>query len=432
MIDFFQNKIVPVMMKFVNTKTMKSISNGMVRVIPLTLVGSLFLIVWNFPIPAIKNVIEMTGYSGYLLKMFFASTGIIALVASISIAYEYAQLEDVDPLGCAITSFAAFIMICPDFVMNNDAVVGGVFNMTWAGSQGMIGAIFISIMVAKLYVLFIKKDVRIKLPSQVPMGIQNSFNALVPTLIISILVTILYAIFDKAGTTMMDLIYTLLQTPLQGLVNSPFALVVSVLISTVFWWLGIHGGTINIAIFGSLLAANNLHNAEITAAGLVCSAETGAFIFEDSFNFNFIIMCGTGITVGMVIYMLFLAKSETFKAVGKLSIVPTMFCVNEPVLFGTPIVLNPMLLVPFVVTPLVSSLLAYGLIYFGVIPYPTGIYAPSLTPPIISGFIAGGWKWAALQAVIIVLSFLIYYPFIKKADEIQYEKEQQSVNIEKK
>nr|WP_243681980.1 PTS transporter subunit EIIC [Lacticaseibacillus manihotivorans] len=126
--------------------------------------------------------------------------------------------------------------------------------------------------------------------------------------------------------------------------------------------------------------------------------------------------------------MAFFAKSAQTKELGKLAFVPSLFNINEPIIYGTPIVMNPFLFIPFVATPTIIGLSMYLLMRTGILPLFSGVTVPWTTPAIISGFILGGWRLALAQAVIILLSCLIYFPFIRKVDMINYEKEQESLN----
>ncbi len=122
-------------------------------------------------------------------------------------------------------------------------------------------------------------------------------------------------------------------------------------------------------------------------------------------------------TIALVIMMVFLAKSERFKTLGKLALPANIFYINEPVIFGLPIVLNTTLIIPFVLAPLITQMLAYGLTVIGILPVLIGYQIPWSMPPIISGFIQGGWQVALFQVFSIVLTFAIYYPFFKIVDK---------------
>ncbi len=133
-------------------------------------------------------------------------------------------------------------------------------------------------------------------------------------------------------------------------------------------------------------------------------------------------------TIGLVIFLLVGAKSAQAKSLGKMSAGPALFNINEPIVFGIPIVLNPILAIPFMLTPLISGVLLYILISVGILPPFNGAYVPWTTPPIISGFLVGGWKTALWQAIMLVVTVFIYWPFAKKYDNILFEQEAEAKN----
>ena len=134
-------------------------------------------------------------------------------------------------------------------------------------------------------------------------------------------------------------------------------------------------------------------------------------------------MSGAGIVIGLVIYITFFAKSKSLRSLGKLSIVPNIFNINEPIIFGTPIVLNIYLLIPFVLVPLIIGISSYLLMYMGILPLFSGVMVPWTTPPIISGFLLCGIRGALLQIVLLLISMAIYYPFFKMLDKQEVKKE---------
>ena len=139
---------------------------------------------------------------------------------------------------------------------------------------------------------------------------------------------------------------------------------------------------------------------------------------------------GAGMTIGVVIFMVFFAKSARNKEIGKLSIVSAAFNINEPIIFGAPIVLNPIMAVPFIMMPVISGLILYFAQYTGLVPLFGGVLAPWTTPPLISGFLVGGWKLALLQLFNLSLSFFVYYPFMKKMDAMNLIEEREALEKE--
>lgn len=172
-----------------------------------------------------------------------------------------------------------------------------------------------------------------------------------------------------------------------------------------------------------LLLANNADNLALYKAGKL-TLENGGHIVTQAFMDQFITVTGSGMTIGLVVFMLVRAKSVQMKTLGKLEIVPALFNINEPILFGLPLVLNPLLAVPFILTPLISGFATYFAIYFGIIPPFNGIYVPWTTPAIISGLIVGGWQGALWQALMLVMTGFTYLPFARKYDKVLLAEEQ--------
>lgn len=169
--------------------------------------------------------------------------------------------------------------------------------------------------------------------------------------------------------------------------------------------------------------ANFMANQAILDAGMELTKANGGHIVTKQFIELFVTATGSGITIGIVIYMLAIAKSKQFKALGKISAVPAVFNINEPILFGLPIVMNPFMALPFMLTPVIVGVIEYFAISTGLCPLYSGIYVPWTTPPILSGLIAGGWRTALLQVVMIAVSAIMYFPFVRKLDLEAFEKE---------
>lgn len=417
---------IPKALKFVNLKAIIAIREGVLFTIPLFMIGSIFLLIGNFPYQPVVDLIIRNGWDGVLSQVTGATFSIVALIAVIGVAYCYAKNEKVEPLSAGFIAFAVFLITTSPYAVNEDgAMVGNVISKEWTSGQGMIAAILIGLAVGFVYSWFVKKGISIKMPAGVPEGVANSFASLIPGAILLTGAMIVYALLDKFDTTFVECIYNLFQIPLQGLTDSIPGVIVYCLVATIFWWFGVHGGTIVTGIMLPILLSNISANQAILDAGRELTIQNGANIVTDQFTAVFINLSGTGVTLGLVLYMAFFAKSKQFKQLGKLSFIPSLFNINEPVIYGTPIVMNPFLLIPFVATPTIVGILMYLGIYSGFIPPFSGVVVPWTTPPIISGFLLGGWRTALAQVFILVLSFLIYFPFMRKLDlmNLQNEKE---------
>ena len=239
-----------------------------------------------------------------------------------------------------------------------------------------------------------------------------------------------YGISEMAlKATPIELVYQVIQAPLQGMTDSFGGVLVMSFMIPFLWLFGVHGTTIVKGIMDPLLSANTAENQALLLAGKELTLDNGAHIVTQQFLDNFIIMTGAGITIGIVVYLVFFGKSKQGKQIGKLSVGPAIFNINEPITFGVPIVLNPLMAVPFLLTPVITGTIQYWAIYLGICPMYGGVLAPWTTPPILSGFIVGGWRAALLQVVILALSVIIYFPFIRAVDKM-YQKQEQAAEGE--
>lgn len=432
---FINDKLFPLILAFVTSKPITAIKDGMIATISLTLIGSIFLLLANFPYDPIKQFFIQIGIQSHMLQVFRASFNILSVVAVFSIAYQYVKHAGKDGLGAGILSTVVFFILIP----HSQAVSGvaatsqesvrliadSILPMSYTGARGMIAALIIGVLVGMVYDFFLSKGYTIKMPEGVPPNIAHSFSALTPGLVVFTLAFITNIFFvNVLGTTFVDWVYVVIQTPLTGLTGSLGGVIVIYAMISVLWWFGVHGSSLINGLVSGIHGANLLANQAILDSGLELSAATGAHIYTTQFH-DLIRITGSGITIGIVVAML-LAKSKQFKTLGKLALPPAIFNINEPITFGTPVVLNPFLFLPFVLVPVVAAIASYLLIGAGILPYYSGIIVPWTTPPIISGFITGGWKMALWQAVIIAWSIIGYYPFIKKMDQDNVKLEQKA------
>lgn len=378
-------KIIPKIMAFINLKGIQAIKDGMVYSMPLLIVGSVFLIITNFPVQAVVDVLEETGIKAVLEQANGATFNISAMIAVLGISYNYIKLEGQEPLS---------------------------------------GAIIVGLIVGFVYCWFLKKDIRIKMPAGVPEGVSNAFSALIPGAVIVVGATVIHGICSMGfHTTAMEAIYNVIQTPLQGMTDSIGGAVLMCFLTPFLWFFGVHGSTIVGGIMTGILQANSLENQALIDKGIELTVENGGHIVTMQFFDQFINVTGAGLTIGLVIYMFFMAKSKQMKTLGRLEMVPALFNINEPILFGLPIVMNPVLAFPFIAMPVISCILQYLALYTGICPLYGATQVPWTCPPIISGFLIGGWRTALLQLVIFVLSFFIYLPFARRVDKLNLVKE---------
>jgi PTS system cellobiose-specific IIC component len=265
------------------------------------------------------------------------------------------------------------------------------------------------------------------MPAGVPQGVSNQFSALIPGLVIITGTMFIFMFFKYAlGTTLIGYIFKVLQTPLQGFTDSLIGLIITTALVPFLWWFGVHGNNIVGGVMQGMQIANRLDNQAIIDSGKALTIANGGHIVTDQFMASFVTVGGSGLTLGLAILMIWFSKSDQNKALGGLSIGPGIFNINEPIIFGFPMVMNPLMFLPFVLAPTISAVVAYFAMRIGLVPLFTGVTVPWTTPPVIGGLIMGGWRMALLQVVCITISVLVYFPFFKKVDAMNLKSEQEA------
>ena len=422
--NFIEEKMVPVVSKFASLRYMRALKSGFMVIMPLTIIASVFLLITDFPItgyPEFMAKIFGPEWDSFLSPAYRATFDMMGILLAGTIAYKLAESDEVDPLPVMIISIVAYVIVTPKFVTaESGEVINKVLPMAWLGTKGVITAIIMSITSTEIYRFIVKKNLVIKLPENVPPMVYKSFFSLVPGVIVVAFALLVNGIFLTMGKSMHEFIYDILQVPLQGLRASPIAITIVAGLNGFLWWFGIHPTVVN-SIVNPLLNANSVENLELFKQGALTleNANIGTIQMIDQFA----TIGGAGMTIGLVLAMLVVAKSQRMKMLSKLSTVPAVFNINEPIVFGLPIIMNPLMLIPITLAPIVSVLIAYGAIVIGFMNPFNGVVAPWPTPPIFSGFLVSGWQGAVVQVVAIIAAFAIYYPFVLALDK-QYRAEE--------
>ena len=282
---------------------------------------------------------------------------------------------------------------------------------TYMAAQGLFVAIVLGLLNGYVYAWFINRDIQIKLPDSVPPAVARSFSAIIPGAVIITFWLIIFGLLDTFGLPNIHAIaQVVLGKPLGLLGNNIFGTMILVTLNSLFWFVGIHGGNVVNSVMQPVWLANLDANKEAYQAGLELP-----HIFTSSFMDNFVYISGGGATLGLVLVLGYLARkkktSQQTKVLAPITVVPGLFNINEPTMFGLPIVLNVLLVVPFVLAPIVNVIVAYFAMASGLVPF-TRTVATWTMPIIISGFLTtSSLMGAVLQIVIVILDILLYLPF---------------------
>lgn len=418
MMQWLERNVVPVAGKIGAQRHLVAIRDGFVSVIPPIIIGSFAILLNNFPLPTIERYQAfMMGIFGENFTMFGgniwdASYAILALLVTMAISYHLARSYHVDGLAAAILSVSTFVMLSP---FTEDWGL----SLAWTGSQGLFVALFNAIIVTELFRVLVNSRFTIKMPQGVPEGVTKSFRSLIPFLIILIGLSLLQIFMTLVvQLSVHELIFEWIQTPLLKLSNSLPAALIVVFLNHFLWFFGLHGTNIMSPIMEGVYLSASITNTELVQAGASIFGDELAIVTKAFFD-AYVFMGGSGTTLALIAAIFIVAKTSHYRTVGKLGAPGAAFNINEPIMFGMPIVLNPSLLIPFVLSPILLTIISYFAISLGFVAK-TAVAIPWTTPPIISGFLVSGhWSGVVLQLFNLTLATLIYIPFIRLSERAQ-------------
>jgi PTS system cellobiose-specific IIC component len=411
-----------------SNKYIGSISNGLMLTMTVTIIGSIFTLLDSVNIPAYQSFLTSTGLKQIIGLPATVTVGLISLYAVATISYSLAQKYGKDGLTAALLSIMSFLLLTPMAPMADKSTGIGT---RWLGSPGFFVAMIVALCVSRLYVLIVDKKIYIKMPKGVPPTVEKAFASIVPGLIITAIVLLVRGAFGATTYgNIHSFIYAFLQVPLTKLGGSWWAFIITTIAGSILWGFGIHGTMLVYSVMAPIWSTLRLDNLAAYQAG----AELPHLAPGGVFQATYITIGGSGATIGLAIALVF-AASKRYKTLGKLAILPSFLGINEPIMFGFPVVLNPRLLLPLILVPLTNVSLALSFTALGILPRLRGIGSPLGTPVLVNGFIEGGWRIPAFQLLLIGISFAIYYPFFKKldnealAEEKRLESEEASNNL---
>lgn len=415
------DKFIEFMGEFAQIRAVAALRDGFIMTTPFTICGSVFLLLANLPLPGYPEFMASIFGSDWTAPLNAVAGGtfsVLALIVVLSITYKFVENEGCDAIMASILALSTFLILMPPTIVSKGGeTVGDIIPKAWAGSNGVITAIFIAFFVSYVFCYCEKNHIGVKMPDSVPQGVAKAFTALVPGMIFFTTASVLYGLCHYIGaTTVPELIFKVIQTPLQGLSDSLAGGTIIVGLQSILFWAGIHGPNVVGGVVGPLLIANSLDNQHLIDMGMTLLNNPQAKIMTCQINDVFVKSGGCGLTLGLLIAGVFTARSQQLKSLMKMAFVPGLFNINEPIIFGLPIVFNPYLLVPFVLVPLLAMLVTYFSISLGFMAPFSAIQVPWTTPPIIAGFLLNGWQGAVVQIVNLAIATAIYFPFLRAQD----------------
>ena len=414
--DKLQNVLLSISAKVESNKYLGSIKEAFTMFVPFIIVGS-FGSMLNILVAGANGLAKWVPWLSKLSPAFttinFVTISCMSLPIAFLIGYKLAEKEQVPQLESGLIGLLSYLAVCPNTISTvveglKDPVVSSGLGSGVIGAQGLFVSMIMSILAVKLFKVLTNIDaIKIKMPDSVPTGIARSFNILIPIFIIITVFSVAGCLFNAyTGNYINVWIYNIIQVPLQALANTTVGIVILSLVNQIFWFLGFHGGIVIEGVRGPLSAAGIAENISAVQAGGVATN-----ILTRGFWTSFVVVGGGGITLSLLIAIFIFSKREDHKSIAKFSLIPGICGINEPVVFGLPLVLNPIFAIPFIINSAIAALIAIGatnigFITCGILDCPPGL------PVFITGFISYGFNGIIVQAIILAVTFVIWIPFV--------------------
>lgn len=350
----------------------------------------------------------------------YVTLSFLTIYAVFLIGIELARLNNVKGIFPGIVAVMSYLSVNPfvyEYVNadNITVIAENVLAKQYTDTKGLFLGMLVAIASIELYCWLGRQErLKLKMPDTVPTNVSESFSALFPTILtVAIIATAGFVIKAVTGMYAYDIIYNIVQRPLEGIVQGLPGILLLMFIAQVFWVIGIHGNQMVKPVREPLLLAAIAVNTEAFEAGKEIPN-----IITMPFWDMYMSMGGSGVTIGLLIAILLVSKREDMREITKLSLAPGIFNINEPVIFGMPIMLNPILAIPFIATPLITGTIGYIATSLGFAAKAV-VMVPWPMPPIVNAYLATAGDIGAVvtQIICIIVSILIYLPFVKVSNK---------------
>ena len=427
-------KLLIIADKISNQKYMSAIKNAFSTLMPVIITGAFCTLVTNVICSTTTDGISLAKVSGFawlevLSPIFnaanYATLNFFTIGAVVLIGLELGKKNGINTFAPAVIALCSYVACCPttiDFTLESGDIiqVADVFGKNYTAARGLFLGMVIAMISVEFFSWFVKSGkLKNSMTDSLPGNVATSFNVRFPAMITIILCSAVnFGVTQLTGMTLYDIIYTMLQKPLEAVMQGLPGLLILMLVAQLFWVIGIHGNQIIKPVREPLLNAAIIANTDLVNSGNFVRGDLN--IINMSFWDVYMSMGGSGVTIGLVVAIFLFSKREDYRGIAKLSLAPGIFNINETMTFGLPIMLNPIMAIPFIITPLITGAIAYFLTVIGFAD--VLVYAiPWTTPPILSAWLATGGSMTAVitQLLCIAVSILIYIPFVMAANKQQ-------------
>ena len=414
LLEKLDKRLSPIGAKIGEQRHLKSISTGMMMTLPLIVIGSIFLIIANPPVnpelvdPNTANIFMkfLLAWKNFAVENYGAITtpydmtmGMAGLMSAFTIAYCLAGEYKMNNAMAGLISTSVFLMVCAP-------ASEGSIPLSFLGADGLFVAIIIGLVSVEITRFIENKGWQVKFPDSVPPAVTSFVNSMLPLLMnIIVIYGINIIVVSTMGVNIPQAVMKIL-SPALAVVDNIWGFLAIITFGNILWILGVNGTSIIFPIVFALGIKNTGLNADLVAAGQDPS------VYMNLQMFRVAILGGAGNTIGLALLMA-KSKSAHLKSLGRLATVPGICGINEPIIFGTPIVFNPILAIPFIITPIVTVTLTYFAQVFGFIT-PGYMIDPSFTPFFVQAYLSSmDFKNVIFVFALVAISMAIYYPFFK-------------------
>ncbi|MDN6409530.1 MAG: PTS transporter subunit EIIC [Alkalibacterium sp.] len=458
--SWMEEHFLPVAAKIGSQRHLVAIRDAFIGIMPITMVGSVAVLLNVF----FRDLPTEWGMTGFVEAMspligingnvWFGSIAILALSFVFSLGYNISKSYNINALGGGVVAFSSLLVTLPQTAefsyaipgvtadnmealtdlgvnaqivgegLNLDIAQWGYIGTAYTGAAGLFTALIIGLLSSMIYVKLMDRGVTIKLPDTVPPAVSKAFAAIIPGIVAIYTAAILgYLSVSFFGLSINDLILEYIQKPLLGLSQGLFSVILVTLLVQVFWFFGLHGHNVLAPIMDGVYLPALVTNTEVYQA-TQSTADLPYLWTRVSFD-AYSQMGGSGITLGLIIAIFIFSKRKDSRTIAKLGAPMGVFNINEPVIFGMPIVLNPFYIIPWLIIPPITATIAYLFTAAGIIP-PTFVVVPWVMPVGILAYLAtGGSILAGLVSLFnLFVSFAIWTPFVLLANRVKNNDEE--------
>ncbi|MGL5124464.1 MAG: PTS cellobiose transporter subunit IIC [Fusobacteriaceae bacterium] len=435
--NMVEEKLMPIAGKVGQNRYLNAIKDGFVYTMPFLIIGSFILLVVNLPFTDVNNVLYMEWYDKLmkaykmdLVQPFYVSMGIMSIFVSYGIGMSLSTHYKLNGTTGGFLSMYAFLLTSArlDWLPVGQAEgatslflipQGGwmpVMDARYLDAKGLFTAILGAIIAIEIFRLLVQKKFVIKLPDSVPPAIAKSFEILIPIVVVTILFHTVNIMSIRVFNTMLPETILKVFAPLLSMSDSLISVIFIIIITHLLWFAGLHGTNIVIAIINSITLSNLATNQTALQAGADIPK-----IFAGGFLDAYVYIGGAGATLGLALAMM-VSKNAHIKSIGKISVIPAVFNINEPIMFGAPIVMNPLLFIPFVGIPVLNASIAWFATKFNLVGKIVSL-VPWTTPGPIGALLGTNFSVSAfiLSCGLIALSFFLYIPFLRVYEKSLHE-----------